>query len=179
MAGSKRNLNDKDVLNLLSRLKDTEANYPPDMLSKRRAGFMAGIAALLSGGLAGSGTTGHVRAPLSALTPVHKLVIALEVAVLAALTAYLGVAAYNNRVYLKHLLFPGTPAAAHRALPTGFSISTEPTVPWTGTPTPTMGVTEEPTPQPGETPQPDSTNPGLHLGQTKNPPTKGPPHKKP
>ncbi len=199
MAGPNRNLKDQDVIKLLSRLKTSEAKYPPDLLSKRRAGFMAGIAALLGGSVAGgggggaggtasaAGSGGHAGTAMAGMSQVDKLIIALEVVVLTGMTSYLGVTAYENRDYLKSLLFPTTPTVAQAAPPV-FPLSTESTaslLPTIGTPTPTgtldttmtAAETDESASQPEETPQPDNTVPGLHLGQTKNPPTKAPPQK--
>ncbi len=195
MTGPKRNLNDQDVISLLSRLKASDAKYPPDLLSKRRAGFMAGIVTLLGGtaasghggGAGGAasagGSSSHAGAAIVGVSQIDKLVIALEVIVLTGMTAYLGVTAYDNRDYLKNLLFPGTPTAVQVAPsiePTASLISAI-----TGTPTPTETLeltitstgTGESISQPEETPQPGDTGSGLHLGQTKNPPTKSPPQK--
>ncbi len=181
MAGEKKVLNDKDVANLLSRLKDAEAKYPADLLLKRRARFISGAAALKGGSIhAGSGV-GHAGMHPTALTLMDKVIIAIELAVLTSLTAYLAAVAYANRDYLKHLLFPSTPTAIQQVVPPPyFSGSTEPTVSsiLTGTPTPTGTLESTPAPaDEGATPQiVKPTNPGLHLGQTKNPPQSTPGH---
>ncbi|MCL4528824.1 MAG: hypothetical protein M1282_05375 [Chloroflexi bacterium] len=178
MAGPERNLKDKDIVNLLSRVKDAEAQYPSDLLSKRRARFMGAIALMGVSVRAGSGV-GHTGAPATAMTLMDKVIIAIELVILGSLTAYLAATAYANRDYLKQLLFPSAPTAV-QAMPTFFSIPTEltispiPTV--TGTPTPTGTFEAVPTPAiggGGATPQPPPvkpTKPGLHLGQTKNAP---------
>ena len=180
MAGEKKALNDKDVANLLSRFKNAEVKYPADLLSKRRARFISGAAALKGGSIhAGSGA-GHAGMHPTALTLMDKVIIAIELAVLTSLTAYLAAAAYANRDYLKHLLFPSTPTAVQAVQPPYFSGSAEPTVSsiLTGTPTPTGTLESTPVPAgEGATPQiVQPTNPGLHLGQTKNPPQSTPGH---
>ncbi len=190
MAGPQRNLNDKDIVNLLSRLKSAEAKYPSDLLSKRRAGFMAGVAAFLSGtgtspGAGNPGAPpggGHVGASLAGFSQVDKLIIAIELIVLSGMTTFLAATAYTNRDYLEHLLFPGSPTAVQAVLP-ALTSTPEPSpsliTPATGTTTATWTPEEDiPTlegDQAEDTPQPNATKPGLHLGQTKNPPgTPGP-----
>jgi hypothetical protein len=180
MAGYVRNLKNRDIINLLSRVKTAEAQYPADLLAQRRVTFMASVGALGGGGglsSRGGSSDGHAGTALNGVTQMDKLIIAFEVIIITGLAAYLAATAYANRDYLEHLFFPGTPTAV-RAVPTYLSGSAEPTaslIPTaTGTPnpsetleaTPTSADENESTPQPASQP----TDSGNHYGQTANPP---------
>ena len=159
MAGLLRNLKDKDIISLLSRLKTAEAKYPADLLSKRRAAFMTGVAAM--GSLRRLGTNevsggGHARASLTGMTRMKKLIFALELIVLIGLAAFLATTVYANRIYLKHLLFPNTPTAV-QVIPSYLTN--------TG---PTISLTPRVTIAPKAVLPPEATRVPTHRSQPKN-----------
>ncbi len=177
------NLRDQDILKLLARLRGNNPKYPPNLLSKRRAAFVASIAVLgaatSSIALPAGESSGSLFAAMGVL---DKIVLAVELFTLTVVTALIADTAYINRDVLKNLLFPGTPTVVQSVqnptttdiVPTASEIPTTATSTLLAeeTPAPTdenNGANE--TPQPPQVPQP--TKPGLHLGQTGTP---GPKH---
>jgi len=193
----KNKMSDQDVLNLLSNLKNAENNYPSDMIKSRRDSYIKQAAAMMA--LAGPGGNGATEAGANQATIANGTASSLvtgkflEVALIVALVIEAGVTAYiyrdkiadfiNSTISPKVETVASPPAGYSPDAVAGEEASTEApdvteTVTGTETPVPSgtllpsagnndgndgQGIQQvESTPDPNE-------NPGLHLGQTKQP----------
>ena len=176
---------DREIVELLGRLKDAGPEYPPRMFAARRAAVIATLAALPIGGAIAVSLFGKLAAIVKSMSVVDKIVLALEVAAITGVTAYGATAAYIYRDELKSLLFPA-PTAVNTSTSIPTELSPLPVIPVvegtpSGTPTPTgtlIYLTDTNVPASDQEPQatpdnpnnPEPTDKGLHLGRTENPP---------
>lgn len=201
----KDKLSDQDVLNLLTSLKKSESNYPPDMIQSRRDMFLKRAATMavlaVDGGSSAIRTKNGQTTSSSAAGGGFSVGTLLETALVVALVIEAGVVAYVYREkiadFVNSTLSPNVeivaspPGSSSSEIPAIEETSTENPV---GTATVTVIVTETPAPagtvlpaadnnfvdnnndnsnnggnaQITSTPNPND-NPGLHLGQTKQP----------
>ena len=174
----KRSLKDKDIVNLLGQLKSARSEYPAELKSRRRALFLGSIA----GGML-PGAASHVKLPHGAEAPLSagmKVAIGVLTTAAIAVTASLGVLAYQNRAILADRLFGRTPNSVYSGpIPASTSLLAPMDSP-TSSPVPelTPSTTATVTPDPDDTPAANTTipnngpadnNPGRHLGQTPHP----------
>src|SRR5512143_3800953 len=170
---------DREIVELLGRLKDAGPEYPPRMFAARRAAVIAALAALPIGGAIAVSLFAKLAAIVKSMSVVDKIVLALEVAAITGVTAYGATAAYIYRDELKSLLFPA-PTAVNTSTSIPTELSPLPVLPVveetpSGTPTPTgtIYLTDTNVPPVGDrepqatpaNPEPEKTNPGLHRGQ--------------
>jgi hypothetical protein len=167
-----RSLSDRDVVNLLDRLKSVKSEYPADLKSRRRDLFLSSIA---------TGAWLHTpnRINLShgaeaPMTPVMKVVIVALATTAVTVTTALGVWVYENRSALNDVLSRKTqPVSYYSPIPSStMTIPMTPTASPTGSATPTVIMTEEWTPiySDSATPVPtDNRDNGKHIGQTPHP----------
>lgn len=190
---------DKALIELLGKLKDSSPEYPRHLRAERRASVLASLAAVpaAQGILGGASLLSRLLKTFKALGMIEKIVVVAEFATVVALTSYGAVTAYRYRYALQRLLFPAaasatpfptlsipSPAAEGETQP-----STGPAATLTGTPTMTVtpfgtwtlqpGGAREQQPQmlatqaPANEPKPVQVQPtatrGLRLGQTKTP----------
>ena len=192
----KRKIGDKDVLQLLTKIKMSDSHYPQDMIESRRDMFTkqaAALAVLKKAGLNGTNETGASQTATTATTTssstttgiggmsVGKL---LETLLVIAIVAEAGVATYVYREKIAEF-FSSTfgPKVEQVSNPGNNSSDTiaetvEETATATETPLPpgyTPSATQADNNGNGSgntkaesTPEPDDGN-GLHLGQTKQP----------
>lgn len=199
----KQPISDKDVFRVLERIKNSEGNYPQDLIESRRGAFTkqaAALALLINSGVTGANSSGTSQSAstvsstasggtTSGITGTSSMGKILETALVVALVAEAGVAAYAYREkiadFFNSIFRPKVeqminPTTNSTNLNTNNgSDSDSPTV------TPTVIVTETPlppgythpvqadnttsgNPQAASTAEPDGDN-GKHLGQTKQP----------
>lgn len=191
----KNHLSDRDILNLLESLKNAENAYPQHMIQSRRSLYLRQAAAMTAmTSTAGNGPAAPSAGGFSIGTLLETaLIIALVIE--AAVATYI----YRDRIadFIERTLAPqvevvdSPPDILPSDVPPGAQVSTEtPDGDVTVTPTVTVTVTgtppalQSPLPpaaggpndndagnsvQAVSTPQPTNDNPGLHLGQTKQP----------
>ncbi|NJC95371.1 MAG: hypothetical protein C3F07_21520 [Anaerolineales bacterium] len=198
--------NEEHVLNLLKSLKQAENNYPSELLQTRRDLFakqVASAAILTHSAGNGGGSSAAGAGQGSAGTAASSTAIGssigtiLEVALVVAIVAEAGVAAYIYREkiadFFNSFLSPNSEVVTNPSddlsLPVTGDVNITDT-PVTETPIVTVTVSPYDTPvapsqvidasgsgagtvQAPSTPNPTDDNPGLHLGQTKQP-TKAP-----
>lgn len=196
----KSKMSDQDVLNLLSNLKNSESDYPSDMILPRRDMYIkqaATMAVLTNTGGNGGATTSSSQASTSGTASSgFSIGTVLETALVVALVIEAGVVAYIYRDeisdFINSALSPNVVTVA--SPPSGSSSGIMPSEE-AASETPDGTVTFTDTPLPSETLFPAADNshsenggessvqatttpnpndgPGLHLGQTKQP-TKDP-----
>jgi len=100
----KNKISDQDVLNLLTSLKNTENNYPSDMIQSRRDTYMkqaAAMAVLVGAGAGGNGASasGNAQTTTSGAVTGGSVSIGklLETALVVALVIEAGIATYVYR----------------------------------------------------------------------------------
>ena len=191
--------NDQDVLNLLTNLKSAESSYPSEMIESRRDVYMKQAAAMaVLAGAGGNGASAAGNAQMSAASSASTstasggLTISglLETALVVAIVVEAGIVTYiyRDRIsdFIKSTLSPRVEQTAN---PLDGSLISVPAVAretTTAEETITVTVTSMETPTPPDlsapagdnnsnsdsevqaTPDP-TDNPGLHLGQTKQP----------
>jgi hypothetical protein len=195
----KKKFSDKDVLNLLSNLKNAENHYPSEMIESRRDAYMkqaATMAVLLKA--AGNGTNGSGGASASSAVggSPSSLAMFLETALMVTIFLEAGVAAYVYRDkvagFITSLISPATEVVSNlpedTSTPAGILITGQGNLTETpaSSPTVTVTTTETPSPMPdGLTPAdqggtnggnlqvestpPPKDNPGNHYGNTPKP----------
>ena len=182
---------EKNVPNLLKDLSADQKPYPKDLLSSRRAAYLAQVTSVVgagSQGTKGNGQGGSLNAA-APMTPLMKAVLTALIAANVALAAYVAATAYENWDKIQAALF-GAPVVSETSpasLGSATQLETTPEV----TISPEESVTPDSTPEPTSpsggsqaspddeskvsTPEPDEKdNQGKHLGQTPRP-TKEPP----
>lgn len=186
---------DDDVIKLLTKLREAEGNYPVEMMSLRRQGYVKQIAALGIGAGAGAALNAAAKgAGGSSIPPIVSTI--LETALIVAIVAEAGFVAIINRDRVTELfrtissqstteqVSPPPDVAAPLIEPSVVVMTAEPTELVTetstgvGTPAPAMlFMTEADNPEDGDGPQANSTpdpnndndnsdNNGNHYGQT-------------
>jgi hypothetical protein len=176
---------DKEIVELLGRLRETGPEYPPRLYAARRAAVLAALAALPLGGIAAASLFGKLSTVVKAMSVVDKVILAVEVVAITAVAGVGAATAYVYRDELKSLILGtlGVPTAVVSPIPSLSPLSTQPveatpeaTPSESPTPTGTIvfTVTEPGGPgvvQPPATDVPAKATPtrGLHLGQTKTP----------
>ena len=195
----KKPFSDQDVLNLLTNLKSAESSYPSEMIESRRDVYMKQAAAMaVLAGAGGNGASAAGNAQMSAASSASTstasggLTISglLETALVVAIVVEAGIVTYiyRDRIsdFIKSTLSPRVEQTANP--PDGSLIGVPAVASETTTAEETVTVTvtsmETPTPPDLSAPAgdnnsnsdsevqatPDPTdNPGLHLGQTKQP----------
>ncbi len=184
---------DRQIVELLGRLKDTGPEYPPRLYQARRASILAALAALPLGGAAALSLFGKLSHMVKAMSVVDKAILAVEVVAITGMSAVGAAAAYIYRDELKALILSAVPTANVTPFPSLAPPSTEPVQPTpeatpseSATPSPTgtilFTVTNGPSGNgPGATeppPPPKATEPGNRYGNTTRTP-KPPPPKSP
>jgi len=188
----KRSLDPKDIINLLSKLKEQTPEYPADMLEARKAAFLKQAANLKiqgdgNGGDAGNSGSGGSNAALGGGAAssgfLFQALVAFSVVAALLLTAF----AYRKQI---SKIISGNELAAVEEISTSSLVVSTPTGGITLSPEVTPSATE-PTPTGtifvtttglentiiliidgtpvfivDGTPDGTKTNPGLHLGQT-------------
>ncbi len=164
---------DRQVIDLLGKLRDAGPEYPPQLMSKRRAAVLASLALLplAAGALVGVSWIDRLIKLIKGMSLIDKIVLGVEVAAITGLTGYGAVNAYIYRDVLKQMLLP----AANTPFPTLSVPSTlsggQNQGPNAGTPGGTGTPTGTPTPFPTWTgiASPPPTN--VPLNGTPVPPT--------
>jgi hypothetical protein len=181
---------DKEIVRLLTKLKDTDGKYPPDMLAARRQGYLKQMGQIGMGIGLGAGIKNAVK---SAKAPVLSSATStvLESALVVAIVAESGTVAYFYRDKLADIfktitkeagiqeVTPSpvqteleiqgvTPSPAVTATLPSVTLSVSPTITEL-TSTPVPGVIEDSnTISANATPAPNGNN-GNHYGQTPKP----------
>lgn len=178
----KKDFQDKDVIQLLERLKEREPAYPASLQEKRREAFLAlGILALphsasQAGGVGEiAGQTAHTAS--IPMTIGMKITLGFLASVIVGLSTYLGIFVYENRDALRDFLQGVSPTTV-LVSPSPYFMETQLATPIflsTATPTATpspMGTILAPN-SGGADPNANTTStptkPGWHYGQTKTP----------
>ena len=180
---SKQALNAQDIVDLLSKLKESTPEYPADLLAARKAAFIEAVALQMppggmsgkgggDGGLSGSSTLGGMTTAQSILL---QAVIGVWIIAAMLTAAYvfrdeiIGLLQDNGIATLEvtqapssEPLVPDTMAPATDVPPTAIT-------PLADTAIPEGNPDVESPPEEQEAPT-DKDNPGLHLGQTPGPP---------
>jgi hypothetical protein len=182
---------DKEIVRLLTKLKDTDGKYPPDLLAARRKGFLTQMGQIGLGIGVGAGIKNAIS---SAKAPVLSSATStiLESALVVAIVAETGTVAYFYRDKLadifktinneagSHEITPRpvvatelgiqgvTPSRAVTAMLPSVTLSVSPTgTELTSTPVP--GVAEDNNTISADSTQAPNGNNGHHYGQTPKP----------
>ena len=193
---------DREIVELLGRLRETGPEYPPRLYTARRAAVIASLAALPFAGALAVSLFSKLSSTIKAMSVLDKIILGVEVAAITGVSAFGAAAAYVYRDELKSLIlgaptaivspFPSLAPPTEPALPPGIEEGTPSPSP---TPTGTIFLTDTNQPnvvEPGQTqpaatqpadtqpadtqPPPNATEPGNRYGNTTRTPrpTKGP-----
>lgn len=149
---------DEEIIRQLKSLDRSSPDYPAKAFEKRRASFREAASGLILGVPA----IGFLKGRFNFLG--HLSAKTLEAILIGTLVVVTGINAYLFRDEIRDW-FTAEPTASVILQPTW---TPRPTLTETPSPTPTMTMTTTPT-IPTATLKTSSTNPGLHLGQTKTP----------
>ena len=174
---NRRQISEDKILALLGLLKDTQVQYPPDLLAARRDEFNNRVNASNIGGASGGIPSQFFGMSAHTFELVLQYLLAGMIALLVATLAYV----YQDE--LRQLFTADATPTVQMMIETvppqsdssdGISTDSEPTATATLQPTPTL-VTSTPDPDAddqngtgGQDADPKD-HPGLHLGQTKTP----------
>lgn len=180
---SKQALNSQDVIDLLSKLKESTPEYPADLLAARKAAFLQTVALQIppkgmsgkgggDGGLSGSSTLGGMSTAQSILL---QAVVGVWIIAAMLTAAYvfrdqiIDLLQDNGIVTIEVTHAPSVDPLIPDTLAPATDISPTAITPLANTPVPNVNPETESPAEVQEAPT-EKDNPGLHLGQTPGPP---------